>query len=45
MKDIFHFYYYHRNFAVGIGFEHTFNGYYAMRIGLGFWCFSITVKE
>jgi hypothetical protein len=41
---MFHFYRYHRNFAIGVGFEHTFVRYYALRFGLGFWCFSITIK-
>jgi len=45
MKNLFHFYRYHNNFAVGVGFEQTFNGYYAMRVGLGFWCFSVTWKK
>lgn len=44
-NQIFHFYQYRNNFAVGIGFEKTFNDYYAFRIGLGFWCFSITIKK
>jgi hypothetical protein len=44
MKNLFHFYRYHRNFAIGIGIEQTFTGYWAFRLGLGFWCFSITVK-
>jgi hypothetical protein len=41
----FHFYRYSRNFAIGIGLEHTFNDYYALRFGLGFWCFSVVIHS
>lgn len=37
-----HFYRYTNNFAIGIGFEKTFVGYYALRVGIGFWCLSFT---
>ena len=37
-----HFYRYANNFALGIGIEKTFVGYWAVRVGLGLWCFSVT---
>lgn len=39
-----HFYRYRRNFAIGIGIEKTFVDYWAIRFGIGMWCFSITWK-
>ncbi len=44
IKNLFHFYRYSNSFIIGIGIEKTFNNYYAFRIGLGFWCFSITIR-
>ena len=37
-----HFYRYYRNFAIGVGIEKTWTKYWALRVGLGWWCFSIT---
>jgi len=40
-----HFYHYCRNFAIGFGVEKTFNNYYAIRLGLGFWCLALTINR
>ena len=42
MQNTFHFYRYVNNWAMGVGFERTFVGWNAFRIGLGWWCLSIT---
>ena len=44
MMPNFHFYRYRNNWAVGIGFERTFVGLNALRIGIGWWCASMTWK-
>ena len=40
-----HFYRYGNNWTIGLGFERTFNSYNALRLGLGWWCLSLTWKR